>query len=326
VNLVPELSPCNGSCIGGSNSHSANHAGPLILSILSGNIDLAKFLIDKGADVNANATGFTALQYAAGSWETEMTGLNGINLTRSKEWAPLAGVPKERKTELINVLLAHGADPNARMTQDPPRYGFSKDIQFGLTLYGATPFFLAAYAADTEVMKLLVAHGADPSIPLETPPVSDDPIKVRTVAALKALGFYKDYGGTTPLMAAAGLGRVIGESPVTEAQALEAVKLCLQLGNKINAADAAGFTALHGAAKSRLDTIVQYLVENGADPDVKDKAGITPLMAAERNEQFAGRQDLTEHTSTGDLLRKLEQARPSNSLEGKQRSSGSISN
>jgi ankyrin repeat protein len=113
-------------------------------------------------------------------------------------------------------------------------------------------------------------------------------------------------------MAAAGLGRVIGETRVTEPQALEAVKLCLQLGNKINAADAEGFTALHGAAKSRFDSIVQYLVENGATLDVKDKSGITPLVAAERNEQFAGRQDLTERTSTGDLIRRLDHGKSAN--------------
>jgi hypothetical protein len=124
-------------------------------------------------------------------------------------------------------------------------------------LAGATPFWIAAKAGDVSVMRLLAAGGADPLL--------------------------ANNQKMTPLMAAAGVG-VRGHSPVPERDALEAVKLCVELGNDVNAADAAGETALHGTAYRGLSgsaAIVQFLVDTGAKLNVKDQFGWTPLAIAE---------------------------------------------
>ena len=146
-------------------------------------------------------------------------------------------------------------------------------------MVGATPFLLAASAGNAGLMHSLVAAGADPLL--------------------------MTTQGMTPLMAAAGMARTPGETLVPEAQALEAVKLALKLGNQVNARDASGDTALHGAAHVRLDAVVQLLVDNGAEADAQNKNGETPLIYAERILQLQGVSSVSERTSTGDLLRKL---------------------
>src|SRR5262249_28926150 len=66
--------------------------------------------------------------------------------------------------DLMTELLDKGADPNVRLTRKVwySQYDFD---QSGVDEIGATPFWRAAYAADVDAMKLLVAHGADPSVP-----------------------------------------------------------------------------------------------------------------------------------------------------------------
>jgi ankyrin repeat protein len=134
-------------------------------------------------------------------------------------------------------------------------------------------------AADVSVMRALADNGGDPRLATEN--------------------------GTTPLMVAAGLARANGESTVTEEGTLNAVKLALALGNDIHAANDAGETALHGAAHIRSDAVVQFLVDQGAAVNVKNKRGETPLMIAERTPQSGGEALTGQRTSTGDLLRKL---------------------
>ena len=122
---------------------------------------------------------------------------------------------------------------------------------------GATPFWIAAKAGDASVMRLLVDGGADPQL--------------------------ANNQKVTPLMIAAGVGGR-GHSPVPERDALEAVKLCVELGNDVNAADAAGETALHGTAYRGLSgstAIVPFLVAKGAKLNVKNQFGWTPLAIAE---------------------------------------------
>src|SRR5205085_8414366 len=114
-------------------------------------------LLEHGADPNAAGAGFTALHWAAGLWETELTGPRGIAVERDAEWRALRGV-QSGKVELIKTLLAHGADPNARIAKPPLRVGFTRG---GLNLVGATSLVVAAAAADAELMRLLAAGGAD---------------------------------------------------------------------------------------------------------------------------------------------------------------------
>jgi len=145
---------------------------------------------------------------------------------------------------------------------------------------GATPFLLAAAGADVEVMRILAANGADPLLP------SDD--------------------GTTPLMAAAGMGWVLaindGIHVVTPDTALQAVKVAVELGNDVNAVNHAGQTALHGAAVNGADEIVQFLIDKGAEVNVWDKTGRTALFFA-RHAQLGA--SLLEQKSTSALLVKF---------------------
>lgn len=142
---------------------------------------------------------------------------------------------------------------------------------------GATPFLLAAMAGDASVMRVLAEAGADPRR------TADD--------------------STTALMVAAGLGRYLAESRVTERRALEAVPLALALGGDIDAVNEMGNTALHGAAFIKADSIVQFLVDSGATVDVVNARGQTPVMLADTIR--AGSATVSGRTSTGDLLRRL---------------------
>jgi ankyrin repeat protein len=121
---------------------------------------------------------------------------------------------------------------------------------------GGTPFLIAARANDVAVMRELLVHGADPLVPTRN--------------------------GTTPLMMAAGVGHEPGITRSTESDALRAVTLCAELGADVNAANENGDTALHGAAwRERADSIVQFLVDRGADVDAKNNREWTPLVIAE---------------------------------------------
>jgi ankyrin repeat protein len=255
----------------------------LLTAVVRGHVPLAIELLERGANPNADATGYTALHWAAGSWETELTGPNGIDARADPEWAALAGIadPAE-KLALVRALLAHGADPNAALAKTPPRVGYTQLVVehrvAGTSPFaGATPFLLAAMAGDVDVMGVLVERGADPR---------------RTA---------KD--GTTALMVAAGLGRYLAESRVTTNRSVQAVRFALAQGIDVNATNEAGSTALHGAALIKADEVVELLVVSGATLDGKNARGQTPLMLADTIR--AGSATVASRTPTGDLLRKL---------------------
>jgi ankyrin repeat protein len=218
----------------------------LVVAVLRGQTDMALYLLDKGADPKNDKAGYTALHWASGKWESGMT--HDYPDATTEEWRYLNGVPA-KKAELITALIAKGADVDAVMKRTPPRYGIH--LFHMMPLAGATPFFLAALSADVETMKLLVSKGAGPKV--------------------------LNSNNTTALMVAAGLGRVPGDSLLTDEESLEAVKVCLDLGIDVNAVNAAGETALHGTAYYGNPKVAQLLVERGANMSAKNRNGQTAL-------------------------------------------------
>ena len=228
----------------------ADGTTPLVAAAVRGHAALAIRLLDAGADPNPDGTGYTALHWASGSWETELTGPVGIAASRDEEWGAAAGVPGG-SLSLVRALLAHGARVDVRVEAAPPRFGFGGRRDAA----GATPFFLAAREADVDLMRLLIDNGADPHTPNAT--------------------------NMTPLMAAAGVGRRLAETRVTPARALAATRFVWGLGGSdVNAATDAGDTALHGAAGTGAADVVAFLVERGAEVNAENQRGRTPLMAA----------------------------------------------
>ena len=256
----------------------ANTGGstPLLVATVRGHIDLAKHLLERGADPNVAAAGYTPLHYAAGRWD----GVDAFFYTdaRPAEWAVLRGVPEDRKIELMEALLAHGADPNALMTAEPPRYGFSliQGSSRGQTR-GATPFFIAAMSADVDVMKFLVANGADPLIPAAN--------------------------GATALMMASGMGWMENEVRLYEEDYLPAAELCLALGIDPNAATTSGQTALHSTISGGFNEIIKLLVASGAD--INAKGGRRGQTALDRALGYSAAGGLHVREDSAALLRSL---------------------
>ena len=220
----------------------------LMLAVINAHFDTAAVIIEKGADLRVtDSTGNTAL-YAAVDMHTM-----GPMLSRPSPKL----VDKIDAADVVKLLLAKGADPNVRLKR--PIIGRhhtpTGDASLG---EGATPLARAAKSNDLQVMRLLFDAGADPRLTL------------------------KDR--TTPAMISAGGGAVIGAYavaiPVTEESSLEAIKLCVEHGVDINAFNASGATALHNAVNRGSLKIVQYLSDQGAKLDLKDKQGRMPLDIA----------------------------------------------
>ena len=214
----------------------------LVVAIINAHYELAASLLDKGADPNVDGPGGTALH--------ALVRARNVEHTTMPDPVPTGGVDT---LELAKMLIAHGADPNARMTMMPPKMGIL-DVNY-LNLLGATPFFLAARAADVSFMRFLVANGADPLLP--------------------------NNEGTTPLMVAAGIGYCQGQSVGSETARLEAARLAVELGGDIHAVNERDQTALHGSSYSGANAVVRFLVDNGARLDATDKLQRTPLSIAE---------------------------------------------
>lgn len=214
-----------------------DHATPLILAVISGHYDLAKVLLDRGADPRlATTDGATAL-YAA------------IDV----QWAPHTWyaqpiVVNERVSylDLVSALLAHNADPNASINKKLWFRTFANDETW-FDVEGATAFLRAAMAGDLAAMKLLVEHGANPNLATKS--------------------------GDTPLMAAAGIGWAAYWTQNAPYSRLDAVKFCLDHGAVVDAMDVKGYSALHGAAFRGDNEMVSYLIAKGADVHAKTKDG-----------------------------------------------------
>jgi ankyrin repeat protein len=287
----------------GANVNDAAPDGSSALSMAAVNayFELAAMLLDHGADPNLPDPRASPLHTVAWLRKPGADGAAAVGNTPTGTPQPVGRVTA---LELARKLLEKGANPNTRVTwregtfgkeggtaRNPPNIRLGRHL---LSYVGATPFYVAAKNGDAPLMRLLAAHGADPTMPTQA--------------------------GITPLMVAAGLDYWEGESPgpftgVTEAERLEAVKLAVMLGNDVNAvADFGdypmageksytllyyphniddlvnlglgdprwdGSTPLIGAIMSGQPSIVQYLVDQGADLQARTALGWTPLDVAE---------------------------------------------
>lgn len=250
------------------NLRDPNKLSAMVIAITNIHWDLANLLLEHGADPND------------GSLE-EAVEVRNADILRPNSNRP----DTLNNLDVINALLAHGAKPDSTLPGPIPD---KKALGGGSNVAeDATPLFRAAKAADLPIMRLLLDKGAD---------------------AKHAL---KD--GSTPLMAAAGMADKTfmadaEKHEATEEERLEAVKLCLEHGADVNAAqtkDAGGATALHIAAGKGWDPMVQLLLEHGAKVDIKDKQDRTALDVANgvsHGPMFGGPPPV--HESTVALIRK----------------------
>jgi uncharacterized protein len=252
---------------------------PMLVATINGNFDVAKYMLDHGADPKlAQENGVTPL-YAA------------VNC----QWADKALYPQPRAQEqqqlsyldMMQALLEKGADPNARLRRTvwDSQYDFD---QSGIDEAGATAFWRAAYADDIDAMKLLVKYGADINLATMRTPgrprLGDDPARViQDVSGMPPVPV--GGPGVPPLLAAAGEGYGEGLAAnhhhFSPGGMLAAVKYMVEeLHVDVNARDHEGNTALHNAAARGDNEMILYLVSKGADPKVVNRGGVTTVDMA----------------------------------------------
>ncbi len=297
----------------------------LVLAAREDYLDCAKLLVEAHADVNQTTHyGWTALLTAVQNRHYQLAayllehGANP-NIANNGGWTPLYIAVDNRNIEggdypvrqpdmdhldFIKLLLAHGANVNARIcgvdsTKEKCK-GDSTETRTIFTMQwlyedGATPFLRAAQSGDVALMKLLLEHGANP--------------KIATA------------NGDTALMVAAGIGWVEGVTyEWSEADNVEAVKMCLDLGLDPNAVDGDGRTALHGAAHKGRNDVVQLLVEHGAKLDAQDNGSRDTFTGALKGHRWepidyarglvrVGVQSAIAHPDTEALLKKYMEER-----------------
>ncbi|HTA45426.1 MAG TPA: ankyrin repeat domain-containing protein [Bryobacteraceae bacterium] len=237
----------------------------LVVGIMNKHYTFAKFLLDRGADPNVTDVKGRAALYAA------------VDI-RSEDWSAMPSRKLDDaypSIDLIKLIVAHGAKVNTALTKNLP--GRSGMDSGDTTLdEGSTPLMRAARSGDAATMRLLLAAGADLNLATKE--------------------------GNNALMFAAGVGYRDKNTRGSEAEALEALKVCVEQGIDINKTNSKGETALHGAASRGADTIVQYLVAHGAKMDLKTGRGFTPLDIAMGKDSFSLP---VPHDSTVALIRSL---------------------
>jgi ankyrin repeat protein len=216
----------------------------LVVATANAHWEVASFLLDRGAEPNAAGAGWNALHQTVHSRRPNLGYTPGPVPTGNTD-----------SIELVKKLIAKGIEIDARMTKN----GMKDGQRNRHNRLGATAFLLAAKRVDVEVMKVLAAAGADAKMPAAD--------------------------GNTPLMVAAGtamwyVGEDGGSMAGHEHEAVEAVKMCVELGNDVNAKNMFGETPLHGAAFRGVNEIVEYLVGKGASLDARDSHGWTPFTIA----------------------------------------------
>jgi ankyrin repeat protein len=230
----------------------ANGMRPLLMALLNNQLAVARLLLAHGADVNADDFWGRTPLFAAVEYRN-------LDMNNRDEDAPTTNyVDRAPLLAMIAELIEHGADVNARTREVPPsrRWLYSLGDVSWVDFTGQTPFLRAALSGDVAAMRLLLEHGADPNLATQ--------------------------GGTTPLMAAAGVNWVVAQTFTESPQSLlDAIQLCLDHGADVNAVNSMGLTALLGAANRGANDIIRLLARNGARLDVVDKEGRSAQRWAE---------------------------------------------
>ncbi|MEE2638642.1 MAG: ankyrin repeat domain-containing protein [Acidobacteriota bacterium] len=271
------------------NETGADGTHALPFAIVVGRDVFARFLLERGADPNGRMGGIPALHTAVGSVFTWLSDWNRRHngFDRYATFGRQALDP-DRRLALVETLLARGADPNGRITTSAmlmsyigwPRKGAFEPFACGTgDLRGATPLWVAAFELNrptTEAGRTTTGAAAGGAI-------------LRTLLAAGADQYLTTDDGTTPFMAAAGLGRSTyrPREPrgVRSESAEVSVRVLLEAGAELDAVNEADFTALHGAAFRGLNEVVEYLVQQGADIDARDFRGRTAYRMAEGSKQ-----------------------------------------
>ncbi len=273
-----------------------DQTSPLLMASINGHYDLAMELLARGADPNLRNTSGDSPLYAA--IETR--------------WAPRVMMPQQHAwmnqetthVDLVRALLEAGADPNVRLSSHLWYMQFNRgDLQ--VDTRGATPFWRATHALDLEVMKMLVAYGADPAVPTMRPPVRgggyggggdrEDPSGLEPIPV--------GGPGVFPIHAASGVGHGQGFAANVHRYVpdgwLPAVRyLVEELGADVNARDHDGYSPVHHAAARGDNELIRFLVEHGADVTLVSRRGQTTVDMAngpiERIQPFPRTIDLLE--------------------------------
>ena len=267
---------------------------PLLFAARSGDAESLRLLIAAGADVNDTLpNGMSALVLAAHSGQGAVA---GALLEKGADpdaagigYSALHAAVLRGDVNLVTDLLRHNANPNAQITKGTPLRRNSQDYNLPATLIGATPYWLAAKFLEPEIMRALIAGGAD----------AETPITDGTTPLMAAAGLKEGNGRTAPEQDRRGLSLVDGGKLPDEARIAETVRAALAQAVDVNATNRNGDTALHAAALLGYDPVVKLLAEKGANLSVKNNRGVTPLSS------LAGRGETVVHPATADLLRKL---------------------